>query len=106
MTAFQSSTPTATSTITATIITVASAGALERIHDRMPLVLSASDRARWLDPSVKDPTDLLSTWDEAAGEHLELRPVSSRVNSVRNDGPDLIERVDPASVDADAPALF
>jgi putative SOS response-associated peptidase YedK len=95
---------------TATIITVASAGELEAIHDRMPLVLSAADWARWLDPAVKDPTDLLATWDEAAGEHLELRPVSSQVNSVRNDGPELIERVEAvAAVGADAadvPALF
>lgn len=100
-------TPDAPTLTTATIITVASAGELERIHDRMPLVLSPSGWARWLDPKVKDPTDLLSTWDEAAGEHLELRPVSSQVNSVRNDGPGLVERVEPAGALADdAPALF
>jgi putative SOS response-associated peptidase YedK len=88
---------------TATIITVPSAGELEAIHDRMPLVLAAANWARWLDPDVKDPTDLLSTWDEAAGEQLELRPVSSQVNSVRHDGPELVERLEP---DTATPALF
>lgn len=90
--------PDAPTITTATIITVASAGELETIHDRMPLVLAGPDWERWLDPSVTDPVELLSTWDEAAGEHLELRPVSSRVNSVQHDGPELIERVDPEDV--------
>lgn len=102
--------PDAPTLTTATIITLPSSGELERIHDRMPLVLSSSNWARWLDPSVTDPNDLLVTWDEAAGEHLELRPVSTQVNSVRNDGPELIDRVQPAArVEADAasaPALF
>jgi putative SOS response-associated peptidase YedK len=101
--------PDAPTLTTATIITVASAGELELIHDRMPLVLSRADWDRWLDPGVKDPTDLLATWDEAAGERLELRPVSSQVNSVRNDGPELIQRVDPAApsdATASTPALF
>ena len=92
---------------TCTIITVASAGELESIHDRMPLVLASSDWARWLDPAVKDPSDLITGWDEAAGEHLELRPVSTEVNSVRHDGPQLIARVEPAAADraaADQPA--
>jgi putative SOS response-associated peptidase YedK len=61
----------------------------------MPLLIPRSGWARWLDPSVSDPADLLAPWDEAAGEHLELRPVSTKVNKVDNDGPDLVARVDP-----------
>ena len=62
---------------TCTIITTPSAGALAEIHDRMPLVLPRTAWARWLDPTVADPSDLLAPWDEAAGEHLELRPVAT-----------------------------
>ena len=83
---------------TCTIITVASAGELETIHDRMPLVLASSDWARWLDPAVTGPTELIVARDEAAGEHLELRPVSSEVNSVAHDGPQLIARIDDVAL--------
>jgi putative SOS response-associated peptidase YedK len=81
---------------TCTIITAAAQGALAEIHDRMPLVLASHAWTRWLDPSVTGPDDLLAPWDEVAGEHLELRPVASTVNSVENNGAELIERVEPA----------
>lgn len=80
---------------TCTIITTPSEGALATVHERMPLLVRRDGWARWLDPSVTDPADLLGVWDEAAGEHLELRPVSEKVNKVENDGSDLIRRVDP-----------
>jgi putative SOS response-associated peptidase YedK len=85
------SAPTVT---TCSIVTSASVGALAEIHDRMPLVLARESWARWLDPGVASPTDLLQAWDEADGEHIELRPVSSKVNSVKNDDPSLIEPVE------------
>ncbi len=80
---------------TCTIITAPSAGALAEIHDRMPLLLSASAWARWLDPAVTDPADLLAAWDEASGEQLELRPVATTVNHVDNNGAALIARAEP-----------
>jgi putative SOS response-associated peptidase YedK len=80
---------------TCTIITAPSAGALAEIHDRMPLVLPRGAWPRWLDPSVDDPADLLSPWDEASGEHLELRPVAPLVNKVDNNGPELVARAEP-----------
>lgn len=80
---------------TCTIVTSPSAGALADIHDRMPLVLPRTAWQRWLDTSVDDPADLLVPWDEARGEHLELRPVDTAVNSVDNNGPDLIRFAEP-----------
>ena len=85
------------STLTsATIITAASTGDLAEIHDRMPLALPRSAWARWLDPTVADPSDLLAPWDEARGEHLELRPVGFEVGNVANNGPELITAADEA----------
>lgn len=81
---------------TCTIITAPAAGALAEVHDRMPLVLPRAAWARWLDPAVADPADLLTGWDEAAGEHLELRPVATTVNNVDNNGPELVAAVAPA----------
>jgi putative SOS response-associated peptidase YedK len=86
-----------------TILTAPADGALAEIHDRMPLVLPRTAWARWLDPQVDDPADLLHPWDEVAGEHLELRPVSPRVNKVDNNGPELVE---PAEAEPEAQRLF
>ena len=61
----------------------------------MPLVLPRTAWARWLDPAVDDPADLLTAWDEASGEHLELRPVAPLVNKVDNNGPELVLRAEP-----------
>jgi putative SOS response-associated peptidase YedK len=80
---------------TCTIITTPSVGVLGAIHDRMPLVLARGSWARWLDPAVSDPADLLAPWDEADGEGIDLRPVARAVNSVENNGPSLIDRVEP-----------
>ncbi len=80
---------------TCTVITSPAEGVLAEIHDRMPLVLPATAWQRWLDPSVVDPSDLIQPWDEAAGEHLELRPVATMVNSVDNNGPELIRFAEP-----------
>lgn len=79
----------------ATILTADSTGALADIHPRMPLVLPRDAWQRWLDPSVDDPADLLQPWDEAAGEHLDLRPVSRAVNRVDNNGPELLAADEP-----------
>jgi putative SOS response-associated peptidase YedK len=80
---------------TCTIITTPAEGALAEVHERMPLVLPRSAWARWLAPAVSDPADLLQSWDEAGGEHLELRPVATTVNHVDNNGAELIERAEP-----------
>lgn len=80
---------------TCTILTAPAAGPLAEVHDRMPLVLPRTAWEHWLDPAVRDPSDLLHSWDEAHGEHLELRPVATLVNKVDNNGPELIERVEP-----------
>jgi putative SOS response-associated peptidase YedK len=78
-----------------TILTAPAQGALADVHERMPLVLPRTAWSRWLDPAVADPKDVLQPWDEAAGEHLELRPVRPIVNKVDNNGPELLERAEP-----------
>lgn len=92
--------PEAPTLTTCTILTAPSTGELAQIHDRMPLVLGRDTWGRWLDPAEKGPVDLLEPWDEAHGEVLELRPVSSRVNTVAHDDPGLVEPVAPAPDDA------
>jgi len=84
---------------TCTVLTVPSKGALTDVHPRMPLVLPRTAWARWLDPAERDPKELLAGWDEAAGEHLELRPVATLVNKADNNGPELITEVAPEPIE-------
>ena len=68
----------------AVITTIASA-AIQSLHERMPVILDPEDYGTWLD--ADDPHELLRP---APVERLQFFPVSSRVNSPRNDAPDLI----------------
>jgi putative SOS response-associated peptidase YedK len=65
------------------------------IHDRMPVVLPPASHSTWLDPENKDADALLAMLMPADPEPWTLLEVSSRVNSPRNDGPELIERAGP-----------
>jgi len=80
--------------LTSSIVTTAAVGELVRVHDRMPLVLPRSAWAAWLDPAREDVAELLVP-DRALVDGLELRPVGPAVGTVANDGPGLIERVEP-----------
>ena len=76
---------------TCTIITTAANEALATIHDRMPVVLPDSAWGTWLDPSVEDPDAVEGLLVPAPPEWFEAFPVSSLVNKVDNDGPELLE---------------
>lgn len=73
-----------------TILTCAPNELMQTIHDRMPVIVAPQDAARWLDPGQKDISDLLRPFP---AEEMTARPVSTRVNSVRNEGPELIESI-------------
>jgi putative SOS response-associated peptidase YedK len=78
---------------TATIITTSAPDELGRIHDRMPMVVQPDQWADWLDPSDDDPAGLMPMLAPAASAGLISYPVSTAVNSVRNNGPQLVGRV-------------
>lgn len=82
----------------ATVLTVDAVGALAAVHDRMPRILAPTDWARWLDPQAGPAPDLLAAPPTTVAEEIEIRPVSRLVNSVRNNGPQLLtaEPVPPA----------
>ncbi len=96
--------PDGASMVSVAIVTVAANGDVARLHDRMPAVLGADEWDTWLDPApdVGDLLDLLTPADEG---FLHLRPVSTQVNSVANDGPELLDEVDPAVAEEPA-SLF
>jgi putative SOS response-associated peptidase YedK len=73
-------------------IVVTDANALmATIHERMPVIIAPQDYARWLDPalSAREAIEpMLAPFPAAA---MRAYPVSTRVNDVRNDGPELIQ---------------
>lgn len=79
--------------VSCTIITTDAAGPLATIHDRMPLTISRDDWDRWLDPDAPIDEGLLRGHGDL--DRIEVREVSRLVNSVRNNGPELIEPATP-----------
>ena len=76
---------------TATIITTTAPDEIGVIHDRMPMIIDRERWADWLDPDVNDVADVRALLVPAAVTGLRTYPVSAQVNSVRNNGPQLIE---------------
>jgi len=77
---------------TCAIITTDANDALRPIHHRMPALMAPGDFAAWLD--VGDETDTAAAaalLRPAPDDVTTARPVSTRVNNVRNDDASLIE---------------
>jgi putative SOS response-associated peptidase YedK len=81
----------------AAIITTTAPDELGEIHDRMPMVIGRDGWADWLDPASTDVSDVRALLAPAATTGLTSYPVSLAVNSVRNNGPELVEQADPVS---------
>jgi putative SOS response-associated peptidase YedK len=74
-----------------TILTTEPNDLIRPIHDRMPVILPPSVRELWLGKGALP--DLESLLVPYAADDLEAYSVSPAVNSVANDGPELIEGV-------------
>lgn len=61
------------------------------IHNRMPVILEPADFDRWLDPQQRDPAAVRDLLKPAPADVLEAVPVSTYVNSPKNEGPMCIE---------------
>jgi putative SOS response-associated peptidase YedK len=75
---------------TCTIITGEPTDFVRPIHDRMPVILPADTWDTWLDPTIDSADDLQAVL-AAAAPVLTAHPVSTLVNKVANNLPELIE---------------
>lgn len=82
---------------TCVIITTEANELMAPIHDRMPVVLGRDSWAVWLDPAT-EASDARRLLVPAPPDWFEVFPVSSRVNNVKNDGPDLLDPLEPPPV--------
>ena len=80
-----------------TILTRGPNRMLREIHDRMPLMLPREMENEWLSAKAP-PWKGLTRVPLYPEEELEAYPVSRLVNAVRNDSPELIRAVDPATL--------
>jgi putative SOS response-associated peptidase YedK len=76
------------------IITTQATDEVGRIHDRTPMTIARESWAEWLDPGNNDKEQMLAVMRPATlsgSGGLASHPVSTAVNSIRNNGPSLIE---------------
>ena len=85
---------------TCTVLTTSAEDDLGHIHDRMPLLVEKDRYAAWLDPAGSSTDELKGLLVPAAPGRLEAYPVSTEVNSVRNNGAHLLE---PIEAEVDSP---
>ena len=88
---------------TCTVVTTEAADEHGAIHDRTPLLVPREAWARWLDPEVVDPGELLVPGTAGV---LNAWPVDAAVGNVRNQGPELSRPVPlqaPLQAPLDAP---
>lgn len=81
-----------------TIITTTPNDTMAPIHDRMPVILGRDDWSTWLDRDNEDLDMLGRLLVPAPDDLLTTTPVSTQVNNVRNNGPELIEEAEPVQV--------
>ncbi len=74
-----------------TIITTAANRLLRPLHNRMPVILPSDDYAEWLGEDSASPPELLALLKPYPADVMFAYPVSTTVNSPKNDGPRCIE---------------
>lgn len=75
---------------TCTIITTSANEAISPVHERMPVILSEGGEKDWLDEDNNDPADLQKLLIPAPDNVIQMFPVSTKVNSAKAQGDDLI----------------
>ncbi|MCU1302697.1 MAG: hypothetical protein JWQ87_2981 [Candidatus Sulfotelmatobacter sp.] len=88
---------------TCSILTTTANDTASKVHNRMPVILDRHNYDVWLDPefaNMGELSGLLKPWTD---ERMRCYPVSSRVNSPKNDDPEC-SRLLP--VENNAPMLF
>lgn len=76
-----------------TIITTDANDIMKPLHDRMPAILFGREIDQWLRPAEQNAAHLKELLRPCPGDAITYHPVSTRVNSPRNQGAELIEQL-------------
>jgi len=71
------------------IITTEPNSLMEEIHNRMPVILNKEDEEAWLNPDNTEPDQLEKFLRSYPSSEMEAYPVSSLVNSPKNNFPEI-----------------
>ena len=83
---------------TCSIITTGAEGAVSTLHDRMPVSLVPAVWDAWLDRDLRDPEVVAGLLQPIDPDIIMEHSVSNRVNSVKNNGPELREKAEPETL--------
>jgi putative SOS response-associated peptidase YedK len=79
---------------TFTIVTTEANKIVGAIHDRMPVILNREWERQWLDPLI-DPKETDQYLRPYSGNDMEIYPISTLVNSPRNDSAAIVRPILP-----------
>ena len=79
--------------VSCTIVVTQANALMAPIHERMPVIIAPADHARWLDPALSERAAIEAMLAPFPAERMRAYPISTRVNDVKNDGPELIQSV-------------
>lgn len=75
------------------VLTTTADSFMQRIHDRMPVILSDQQLSEWLDPSACDPAKATLLVREHPTLDLCAYEVSAMVNSPKNNSPEILSKL-------------
>jgi putative SOS response-associated peptidase YedK len=78
--------------LTVALMTRSAAPSVEKIHDRMPVVLSDDLMNAWVNPDLKQPQEVAKIIEIAETDFVSY-PVSTRLNSAKDDDEELVKPV-------------
>jgi putative SOS response-associated peptidase YedK len=81
--------------LSVTLITTEANACVAPVHDRMPVILPREAHATWLDPAGEAPEAVLPMLRPYPAERMTRTPVSTRLNSAREDDSSLVEPASP-----------
>lgn len=79
---------------TCSILTVEANKEMASLHNRMPVILRQDQEQAWLNPSVEKPAELQEMLTPYPDNQLEFYRVSQKVNSPKNNSPDLLRKAE------------
>jgi putative SOS response-associated peptidase YedK len=87
------------------IVTTSANKEMEKLHHRMPVILERNEEDLWLASDVDIAEAVVPLLDAYPGKRIDAFPVSTRVNSVRNNDASLLEP-DKSDKDPEQGSLF
>lgn len=75
------------------ILTTSANSMMEKIHDRMPVILDAKQEQIWMDPELQDEKKLTQLFKPCPSKWLTSYEISTLVNSPRNNHEDVLKPV-------------